>query len=186
VTRRPLAALAAVAPLLVLPAATAGTGADVLAGTTCALVATAGQDRHDGHVTSGPWETGPGSTVIGFACSVQVGSDDPAAPDAARVEAAGNVLPPAPVSYLVGQVDEPVFVCTEVVVVTPPGMPHVERYDADPTRPGPQCRKAERHDDGVATLDVAPADPTTIWCVRVDDERLPYGYQEVCNPFATG
>jgi hypothetical protein len=183
----PLLLVLAALPALHVPAASAADGGGDIVGATCGLAAyaAAGSDVRTGVVMSGPWyPTRNGVTVLAVACSVQVGSDDPFAPDAARVSAAGSVLAPTPVSYGVPNVGLDVFVCTEVTVFMPPQAPTVEYYDADPKQPGPQCRKATTKKNEVLVVDVAPSDPTTWWCVRVDHGLPPYGYQEVCNPFA--
>jgi hypothetical protein len=181
----PLVLLLAATAALTAPAASAERGDAV--GATCGLAAYAalGSDVRTGVVMSGPWQPGQnGSTVLAVACSVQVGSDDPSAPDAARASAQGPLLAPTPVSYGVPGVGLDVFVCTEVTVFTPPQPPTVQYYDADPQKPGPQCRKATTKKNEVVVVDVAPSDPTTWWCVRVDHGLPPYGYQEICNPFA--
>lgn len=183
-TTRPLAVLPALALLLPAPAWSAH-GEPEVSGTTCTLAATGEPEGsvRSGVVSAGPWvSTSPGAAVVSVACSVQVGTDNPAEPDAARVDARGGLLAPTPVSYGAQATDTNVFVCTEITVHWPPDPPTVYPYDADPHRPGAQCARAQHSSNALVVVDIAPSNPASWWCVRVDHGLPPYGYQEVCKP----
>ncbi len=182
----PLAAAAAL--LLPAPAVAAPAPNEppmLVAGASCGLVvASQGPQSHVGVVNAGPvtaQSTDGAEASAGITCSVRVG-DDSSSYEVYRTSAPSGTLPPQAV-VLHAKATAQLLVCTEITVRRPPGPTTVVPYDADPAKPGPQCRKAQASGDAVLVANVAPSDPMAWWCLRVRAPEIPeYGYQDVCNP----
>jgi hypothetical protein len=181
----PLAALALAASFVGVPPAHAETGGFAVVGASCGMVTTAPEPGPEGRYESGTLTAGPfvvartdgrQATVV-VTCSVQLGSDNPAAPDVfSRTGPSAFV---AAVAYANPE-NANVFLCTEVTVYWPPELPYHGSYDADPVKPGAQCSQ-QRRGDSVVSFGIVPSDPMELWCVRVDDVPV-LGSGSVCNP----